>query len=226
MFNFHTHNVDDIPCILNVRLDGGVAQDAACSTPQKSGVALSVGLHPWDVASDWQERVEKVRFMAASDRVWTIGECGLDKVRGGAFSQQMEAFRAQVALAEELEKPMVIHCVKAFDELLALRRELLEQHRREGRGVQPWVVHGFRGKPEQAKQLMAKGLLLSFGHHYHVETLRFVFTTSCPFYLETDDSPFSVRQIYGQVARHLDVDVVRLETLCDPRQTLFRHAIS
>ena len=69
---------------------------------------------------------------------------------------------------------------------------------------------------------MAKGLFLSFGHRYQIETLRFVFTSSRPFFLETDDSPLSFRQIYEQVARHLDVDVCLLESLCDPRKDVFR----
>ena len=90
----------------------------------------------------------------------------------------------------------------------------------------PWIIHGFRGKLEQAKQLMAKGFCFSFGHQYHVETLRFFFTSSHPFFLETDDSRLSIRQIYEQVALHLGVDVCHLESLCDPRQTIFRSLVS
>lgn len=229
MFNFHTHHTDDVPCILNCSPDDFLLRQ----DHERADVAFSVGLHPWNVSAGWQKEVEKMRSVATSPHVWTIGECGLDKVRGDALSVQIEAFRAQITIAEEVKKPMVIHCVKAFDELLALRKELTEQCHREGRAAQPWVIHGFRGKPEQAKQLMAKGLLLSFCHLYHVETLRLVFShcksasagEGCsrvsPFFLETDDHPFSVHQIYEQVSRHLGVDVSLLDSLCDPRQTIF-----
>ena len=216
-FNFHTYIKDSVPCLLN--------RDVSSLSVDKGeeDVALSVGLHPWHVDTDWQSKVSRVRSEAMSDHVWAIGECGLDKARGASLSLQMEAFRVQVAIAEELQKPMVIHCVRAFDELLTLRKEVEGACRKAGRVPQSWVIHGFRGNPEQAKQLMAKGFFFSFGHHYNLETLRFVFTSSCPFYLETDDLPFSVRQIYEQVARHLDVDVSLLDRLCDPCRTLFSH---
>ena len=231
MFNFHTYYIDEEPCLLNVD-----TADLQPSYPEH--VRLSIGLHPWKVGEDWQEVVALIRKEASRRDVWAIGECGLDKVHGASIALQMDAFRAHITLAEEVQKPMVIHCVKAFDELLMLRRELEASCKQEGRVPQPWVIHGFRGKPEQAKQLMTKGMLLSFGHQYNVETLRKVFseylqlstlnfqlsTITSPFYLETDDLHLSVRQIYEQVAHHLDVDVDRLSRLCDPRTNLFlRH---
>ena len=214
MFNFHTYHIDQEPCLLNVDVS-----DLLPSYPEQ--VKLSVGLHPWKVNANWQQAMDSLRKAAQRKDVWAIGECGLDKAKGEALSLQMEAFRAQILLAEEVQKPLVIHCVRAFDELLMLRRELETACKKEGREPQPWVIHGFRGKPEQAKQMMTKGMLLSFGHQYNVETLRSVFISSRPFYLETDDLHFSVRQIYEQVAHHLDVDVARLVPLCDPRRNLF-----
>ncbi len=220
MFNFHTyHIIEGEASLLN-------AEAATLQPSYPPQVALSVGLHPWHVSADWREAFVSVCAVAERTDVWAIGECGLDKVKGGApLSVQIEAFRAHIVLAERLQKPMLIHCVRAFDELLALRKEVEETAKRMGRLPQPWVIHGFRGKPEQAKQIMAKGLLLSFGHHYNVETLRFVFSSSRPFFLETDDLPLSVRQIYEQAARHLGVDVAHLARLCDPRQTLFSRQI-
>lgn len=214
MFNFHTYSIDEESCLLNVD-----TADLLPSYPEQ--VRLSVGLHPWKVTADWPASVAVIREVSKRTDVWAIGECGLDRVHGEALSLQKEAFLAHIAIAEEVQKPMVIHCVRAFDELLMLRRELEATCRKEGREPQPWVIHGFRGKPEQAKQLMTKGMLLSFGHQYNIETLRFVFTSSRPFYLETDDLHLSVRQIYEQAALHLDVDVSLLSRLCDPRKTLF-----
>ena len=238
LFNFHTYYIDAEPCLLNVD-----TKDLLPSYPEH--VRLSIGVHPWKVKEDWRDALACVRQEAMREDVWAIGECGLDKLHGEALSLQMEAFRAHIAIAEEVQKPMVIHCVRAFDELLMLRRELEASCKHESgngggnvRHPQPWVIHGFRGKPEQAKQLMTKGMLLSFGHQYNVETLRKVFseylqlstlnfqlsTITSSFYLETDDLHLSVRQIYEQVAHHLDVDVDRLSRLCDPRTNLFlRH---
>lgn len=213
------------PCLLNV--------DVANLQPSyPEPVKLSVGLHPWKVGEKWQDDFMQVRAAAMRDDVWAIGECGLDKVRGVALPVQMEVLRAHITLAEEMQKPMVIHCVRAFDELLALRKEVEHQYRKAGKVPQPWVVHGFRGKPEQAQQIMAKGLLVSFGHHYHVETLRWVYGYSGlsgmsrtsrvnSFFLETDDLHLSIRQVYEQAALHLGVDIAHLSHFCDPRRTLF-----
>lgn len=225
LFNFHTYYIDAEPCLLNVD-----TKDLLPSYPEH--VRLSIGVHPWKVKEDWRDALASVRQEAMREDVWAIGECGLDKLHGEALSLQMEAFRAHIAIAEEVQKPMIIHCVRAFDELLMLRRELEASCKHESgngggnvRHPQPWVIHGFRGKPEQAKQLMTKGMLLSFGHQYNLDTLRVVFTSSRPFFLETDDLRLSVRQIYEQVARHLDVDVAHLSHLCDPRTTLFSRQI-
>lgn len=155
----------------------------------------SIGLHPWHVGRDWRDKVEIMRSEAFSPFVCAIGECGLDKCVDGDYCAQKEAFRAQVLLAEELEKPMIVHCVRAFDDLFAIHKEMKPR--------QKWLIHGFRGKPELAKQIMAKGLLLSFGHHYNVNSLVYVASTCQSLYLETDDCDLSIRQIYEQVSRHL-----------------------
>lgn len=237
MFNFHTYHIDDVPCLLNLapgELDGWLAErerHPADGQPEDPIIGLSVGLHPWKVDSGWAEAIGIMSLESRHKQVWAIGECGLDKAHPENWTQQQEAFRAQINIAESVEKPMVIHCVRAFDELLAMRRQLTEECRRSGRTPQPWVIHGFRGKPEQARQIMAKGLLLSFGHRYNVATLREVFETSVSacttthpsFFLETDDLRLSALQIYEQAAHHLGVDVARLESLCDPFQTIFRH---
>lgn len=206
-FNFHTHNNTlngDTPT------DEMAILNCCPNDALPTGFPCSVGLHPWDVSYDWAEQVEMVRQKAKEGNVWAIGECGLDKLRGGDMSIQTDAFKAQLAIAREVGKPVIVHCVKAFEELLKCIDCVGT--------LSPIIIHGFRGKPQQAKQIIAKGLLLSFGYHYNVETLRFVYSANLPFFLETDDLHLSVRRIYEQVAGHLDVDVSRLVRLCDPRQ--------
>lgn len=156
---------------------------------------VSVGLHPWHVNDDWQVQLEKMCSEASLPCVCAIGECGLDKCCESNFRHQMEAFRAQVLLAEECGKPIIIHCVKSFQEIMAIHKEMKPQ--------QKWLIHGFRGKPELVKQIMAKGMLVSFGHHYNVNSLAYVALNCRSLYLETDDCGLSIRQIYENVRRHL-----------------------
>ncbi|MCF0236801.1 MAG: TatD family hydrolase, partial [Bacteroidaceae bacterium] len=66
-------------------------------------------------------------------------------------------FEAQVALSERFSRPITLHIVRAFDLILGLHKRL--------RPTQRWTVHGFRGKPQLAQQLLDAGFDLSFGHH-------------------------------------------------------------
>lgn len=208
-FNFHTHHIDpEVACMLNA--------DFQTTLPHHT--PLSVGIHPWNVDDSWEEKMAQLRPVVSNSHVWAIGECGLDKVRGRALPLQIEAFKAQTVLAEELQKPVVIHCVKAFDVLLNLRKEQTKRA-----ATQPWVIHGFRGNPILAKQLISAGILLSLSPQCPIDTLREIFSLHCSFFLETDDLPCSVRQIYEQVCHHLGVDDSHLYDLCDPLQTIFRH---
>lgn len=119
----------------------------------------SVGVHPWDAAGpvDWDELEAFLRHPA----VVAVGECGLDALRGPSLEAQERVFRRQVELAERLRKPVVLHVVRAMEPLLRIKREMAP--------AQPWIWHGFRGKPEQARQLVRAGIAVSLGRIYNKE---------------------------------------------------------
>lgn len=119
---------------------------------------LSVGVHPWHADTG---DVAAVRRMALDDpRVVAIGECGLDRFRGPSLEVQQRVFEQQIRLSEELGLPLIIHCVRAFAELIALRLKY--------KPAQPWIIHGFRGKPELAAQLVRHGFYLSLGRLHNL----------------------------------------------------------
>ena len=129
-----------------------------CVTPRQELGArryYSVGIHPWEADTatdtDWQ----RLRAMAVDPRVVAVGECGLDTrhLPAVAMEVQTAVFKRQAALAEELGKPLIIHCVGAYNQLIALRNEL--------RPTVPWIVHGFRGKPQLAADLVRHGFYIS-----------------------------------------------------------------
>ena len=90
--------------------------------------------------------VEKV---STDPEIIAIGEAGFDKLRGPASELQAEVFEKQVEISERLRKPLIIHCVSAWDEVLAMQKSL--------KPSMPWMIHGFRGKLRQAEQLISKG---------------------------------------------------------------------
>ncbi|MDE6166144.1 MAG: TatD family hydrolase [Muribaculaceae bacterium] len=147
--DIHTHNPDADNAVIN--LEPGMAM--------RDDALYSVGWHPWwpDCDMAWVERT------AADPRVVIIGECGIDKLRGvGTLAEQAETVRRHAALSERLAKPLLLHIVGAWSEIMALRRELLPG--------QPWIIHGFRGKPELARQLLRGGFSISLGKKFNHET--------------------------------------------------------
>lgn len=119
-------------------------------------VWYSVGIHPWNTGSAVGEaEYAELERLAADPRVVAVGECGLDALRGGASDVQEAAFLRQAAIAEKVAKPLIIHCVRRYGRLMELHHELKPR--------QLWIVHGFRGKPELARQLAAAGIGISLG---------------------------------------------------------------
>lgn len=130
-------------------------------TPMMPDGHYSVGIHPWDTSEPL--RCARLRALAVDARrpcVVAIGEAGLDRLRGGDMELQLRIFRLHARLAARLGKPLVIHCVRAYDLLLA---EAARMRPRPG----SWIVHGFRGKPELARQLLKAGIDISLGERHH-----------------------------------------------------------
>lgn len=103
---------------------------------------------------------------------------------------QLEVFEYQARLAEEVGKPLVIHLVRAADELLRLRREL--------RPAMPWVTHGFRGKAALAEEYLRHGFYLSFGEKYQADALSA--TPGDRLFIETDESVVPIEELYLRAA--------------------------
>lgn len=128
------------------------------------GGNYSVGIHPWDTSYPVSCAVLRALVAAAHDsRVVAIGECGFDRLRGGDMTVQQAVFDFHARLAARLDKPLIIHNVRADDMLLAAIR-----HHRPHPGM--WIIHGYRGKPAAATALLRAGFALSIGLRYNPDT--------------------------------------------------------
>ena len=158
--------------------------------PTGSGIELRTeGVHPWDadmqLVATLGERLSDAQ---------AVGETGLDFVHGPSREVQTEALRAQLRLARERELPVVLHCVRAFEPLM---RELAACEPRAE------IFHGFIGSPEQARQALAKGYFLSFGERAFASPKTLAALRETPLsqlFLETDDSPVPIAEIYARAA--------------------------
>lgn len=182
----------------------------------REGTFYSVGLHPWylnqeSLDSQWESLLAAVRH----PQVLAIGEAGLDKLSIIPFALQQEVFERQIELAETLGLPLVIHAVRAADEVIALKKKHQPRH--------AWVIHGFRGKREQALQYIRQGFYLSFGERYQEEALRAVPLDRL--FLETDESTVDIHLLYERAAAVLGVSAEELvkRVQCNIGAVFFSH---
>lgn len=157
---------------------------------------ISVGIHPWNIGEDWEQKLAFLAEAVAWPGVRCIGEAGLDSLRGGDLRVQREVFARQVKIAEAVNKPVIVHCVRAYSELLELKKELKVRV--------PMVIHGYNRKPELAMRLVEAGFYLSFGREILSRPQVQQVLREMPadrFFLETDGHPgIEIQEIYRQAA--------------------------
>ena len=193
LIDIHTHRLPapGEKCILNLYRDFS-----------RSGAPgyYSLGIHPWYIDPDPEGEMRELRSLAGSTRVLAIGETGLDKQCATPWQLQEKLFRWQLSLAIELNKPLVIHAVRAYEELLQILGE-------EKADI-PVIFHGFNRKADLALRLTRLGYYLSFGKSLEMgsvqEALRAVPREQV--LLETDDAELSIADIYKMAAECLSVD--------------------
>lgn len=155
--------------------DAVVCIDPTDTEPNAAAYArhISVGIHPWNA-----DRADRDALEAAltDQRVVAIGEVGFDRARGPEIDIQTEVFDYQARIASERDLPLVIHCARATDLVLAAHKRLRPKNQ--------WIIHGFRGNATTARQLLDAGIDLSFGRHYNPEA--YAVTPPDRRYFETD----------------------------------------
>ncbi len=204
--DIHTHgSVDsqraDVLAVVTAESDSDLSVLRYCS----------LGIHPWNVTREWPAEFARLEEAVNRDRgggrrVVAIGECGLDKLRGPEMGVQMACFEAQCNLAERMGLPIIIHCVKAWEELCAL---FAEKRQASSAKSQPsnfaaCIIHGFRGKRQLAEQLLRQGFELSFGEKFNEESLQLAYKQR-KMWLETDDAGISIEEVYEAAAKALSI---------------------
>ena len=202
--NFHDHGSirhDGVFTVDNIMVHEG-------RTPSElRGITHTVGAHPWFLTADNFERhLLSVRDMAASENIVGIGETGFDKVKGPSIDLQRKAFERHFEIAEDLSKPLIIHCVRSWPEILEEKKRL--------KPTTPWVIHGFKGKKELARQLCDKGFYLSAWVEWAIRPVSADTLNNMPLdrlFLETDGFDIGIEPVYKVVAGYLGMEVERLK---------------
>ena len=174
-----------------------------------SGMAYTYGIHPWFLTeANYKQHLVSVENLARQPEIIAIGEAGFDRLKGPPLDFQRKVFDEQMAISEAVKKPVVIHCVRAWDELLSARKRL--------KSGMPWLVHGFRGNVELANQLLSKDMYLSFWFEFILRPEARNLLIHLPvdrILLETDGADVDIRTIYEKVASDLNIKVDQLKQI-------------
>lgn len=201
-FNLHTHQFTNQPDVLEL----------VNQYPQEFDAAIpfySIGIHPLFIDENRLEKdFQVVDEKLALPECLALGECGLDKRSETLFELQLSIFERQLALAEKHQKPVVIHCVTAFQELIEIKKRL--------KITVPMIVHGFSKKMALAKQLIDNGFYISFGKNLLRNTeLESVFKSipNDKFFLETDTIKEGIQEVYTLAAKYKNITLFELQEI-------------
>ena len=198
--NLHTHLFSDRADILEIV--NQYPQDFDAAIPH-----YSIGIHPWYIVENRvDEDLAIIESKLELENCLAIGECGLDKRVEIPFDLQINVFERQLILAEEYKKPVIIHCVAAF-------QEVIESKKRLEINV-PMIIHGFSKNIETAQQLLNNGFYLSFGKYLlRNPELEAVFKAipDHRFFLETDTIEEGIREVYQLAAKYKNIELEAMQ---------------
>lgn len=180
-------------------------------------VSFAVGLHPLDAHKWNHQTAEKIKTLANADpKVVAIGEMGLDFYKASNYEQQSLVFESQIAIASQLDLPIIIHCRDAAAEV---RKILAKWQEREGGKIRG-VMHCWAGNPEETQWFLELGFYISFSGTVTfksaktiqaaaamVNSDRLLIETDCPFLApvpkrgEKRNEPANVYYVAEQIAK-------------------------
>ena len=143
------------------------------------------------------QNISQILRFSNSQILKAIGECGLDRACDSDFELQREVFIKQIELSEQYHKPLIIHAVRSYPDIIAIRKET--------KSNQPWIIHGFNGNEHSAEQLLRHdGIYLSLGdvlfkNEKRAERLLDIIP-SYRLFLETDVAERSIVEVYEKAS--------------------------
>ena len=193
LFNFHHHTLGNFYGIYNLELGENVPESY-----------FSVGIHPKDIDENWEKHFEAFKKISLQDNCLAIGECGLDALIDIDANLQKTVFERQILWANEIQKPVIIHCVKWFQELIPFQK-LAEV---------PLIIHGFNKKKSVADEMLKHGFFLSFGKSVLYNLSLQSILKEIPIdkiFLETDNADFDIAELYQKVSEIKEISLEELQ---------------
>jgi len=185
--NIHTHKASNKDIFI---------QNSSFNEALSQNYFHSLGIHPWDIdKTNIDSQLEVLKAYCIDKNIVAIGEIGIDRAIQTNLEIQKQVFKKQLDIAKHFNLPVIIHCVKAWSDILEIRKE--------GNYKNDWIFHGFTGNLQTVLQIIKSGCYLSFGkalltNQRLQET--FVEIPKEFIFFETDDSDAKIEEIYQKAA--------------------------
>ncbi len=193
--NIHTHsdqNVDnnDIIEVKSINVDDNTDVDAF--------PFCTIAAHPYSIkpSSSFIEYNSFLERNIIKDNVIAIGETGLDRTHNDSFTTQKRVFLEHILMSEKYQKPMILHVVRVFPDIIELRKQT--------RATMPWIIHGFQANEQTIEQLLRHNFYLSLGdvlykNEERAKKLLEIIPLERLFF-ETDTRETSIIDVYNQAS--------------------------
>lgn len=212
LHNLHTHTFSDNPNILEIVNRYPYEE---IDVPY-----LSTGIHPWYIDKEKvEEHLNIIEQRLQLSNCLALGECGLDKRIEIPLEIQIDVFEKHLLLAKKYNKPVILHLVAAFQELIEITKKL--------QPGMPMIIHGFSKNTQLAKQLLDNGFYLSFGKYLLRNPELSAVLVMVPddrFFLETDTIEEGIEDVYAKAALARNVDIATLKNIISTNfKTVFKN---
>ena len=166
--------------------------------PTQQNLYFTIGMHPWHAD---KLSISEIKLLIENNinksPIIGIGETGLDKLKGPNINIQEKVFRLHIEAAMQNNLPLIIHSVRAHNEIIQLKKEYKANN--------PWIIHLFCGSKQIAFDLLKQDCYLSIGHHITQQKSRiskyFHELPKEKIFLETDDFNIPIEDIYTFAAK-------------------------
>lgn len=167
----------------------------------------SIGIHPAYINSTTiDEETHLINHHILDKNCLAIGEIGLDKLCETDFNLQIEVFEKQIKIAEENQLTIIIHSVRAYQEILHIRKKM--------NITIPFIFHGFNKNEQLLQQIIAQNCFASFGKNLlYNKNLQIIFANLSAkyFFLENDSSEIPIQEIYAFAAELRKISIEELQ---------------
>jgi TatD DNase family protein len=200
--NLHTHKFSNLSDVIEVVNQYPWEFNSLLSN-------YSIGIHPWYIDEErLNNDLKIIEQKLQLKECFALGECGLDKRIEIPLDIQISVFKKQLEIVKQTNKPIVLHCVAAYDEVVAVKKEMKIDN--------PMIIHGFSKNEQVAQSLLKNGFYLSFGKYLlrnpDLEKV-FNFAPENQILLETDTIEESIYQVYEKAALIKGISVDELKTI-------------